>query len=79
MNAALETNIAYLPLAYRVAIERLDGMPDRTFDMLRELCDAYAKTYGLPFDEHHDYYKRSAAGIAQRRFGMQAECRPVGT
>lgn len=72
MRQQLEKNIAYLPVPYRCAIERLDGIADRTFPKLRELCDAYAATYGMQHSEEHSYFCDSAAAICSRRFGMVA-------
>ena len=81
----LETNIAYLPVPYRCAVERLNDPSLRSFAMLRELCDGYAKTYGMDSDGHmHSYFCASAEGIAARRYGMfycpkgYGECEDAG-
>ena len=66
-----KTPFAYLPLPYRVSIERLDSSGERgatAIPTLCDWCDAYAVTYGLPFDDDHTAYKRAAIRIARRRF-----------
>ena len=74
MTAHIETNIAYLPNTYRCAIERLDCDPTlRTAPMLRELCDAYARGYGILPGADHDRYILGALYICGRRFGL-ADC-----
>jgi hypothetical protein len=70
----LETNFCYLPLAYRIAIERLDSSGERGAMAIPELiqwCDAYAVTYGLPLDEEHEMYRRSAVRIARKRLYIE--------
>ena len=71
----IETNIRYLPLAYRCSIGRLDssGIRERTqaHAELRQWCDAYAVVDGLPFDQDHRDYVESAIGIANRRFYLE--------
>lgn len=65
----IETNIRYLPNAYRCAIERADADSDlRPAAKLTELCDLYASASGLPHDEQHRDYVASALAIAARRF-----------
>lgn len=60
----IETNIAYMPLPYRCAIEMLDN-GERTAARLNGLCEHFEKAYGLPQDQHH---RDEAAGIAARRY-----------
>ena len=70
----LETNFCYLPLAYRIAIERLDSSCERGAMAIPELinwCDSYAVTYGIPLDDEHAMYRRSAVRIARRRFNIE--------
>jgi hypothetical protein len=69
----LETVYQYLPLPYRISIERLDssGIRERraAHAELRQWCDAYAVSNGLALDtEWHRYYVNSAIAIANRRF-----------
>lgn len=65
----LETHIGYLPLPYRLAIERLGNEYDkRTAAWCAEFCDAYAATYGMASMPEHQFYKDSACAIAKRRY-----------
>jgi hypothetical protein len=78
----LETNIQYLPIAYRCAIARLDNTADRTLAQLREYCDLYAATYpaldGMVegYASLHAYYTQSACAIAAKRFGLSVDETP---
>jgi hypothetical protein len=64
-----------LPLTYRISIERLDssGIRERrqAHHELRQWCDAYAVTYGLPLDEIHRDYVTAAIAIANHRFYLE--------
>lgn len=69
-----KTPFNYLPLPYRVSIERLDSSGERGAMAIPELCnwcDAYAVTYGLPLDDDHAMFKRAAIRIARRRFTIE--------
>ena len=75
MRTPLETNIRYLPIAYRVSIERLDASAERrrneALAELRQWCDAYAVTYGIDLaSDEHKHFVESACAIATRRFPM---------
>jgi len=64
----LETNLAYLPLAYRCAVETLDASGARTTARLESLCDHFEAAYGLTGSDESRFYRDSAAGICARRF-----------
>lgn len=59
------TPFQHLPLFAKVAIERLDGLADRTNIALDSMLDAYAATYGIECDV---LTRESAHHICARRF-----------
>ena len=66
----LETNIAYLPLAYQCAVEMLNN-GERTSARLRGLFDHFETVYALQTRESADMlamWRESAIGIARRRY-----------
>ena len=67
----IETNYNYLPLPYRLAIERLGQASDRSLSMLRAWCNDYATVYALPHDETHWAYTLGAERICQSRYGLR--------
>lgn len=68
----LETNLRYLPHAFRCAIEWLDSTPEkgRNRARLETAIDHYIEATGSHdhTDEDIDYYTECAAGICARRF-----------
>ena len=66
----LETNIAYLPLAYQCAVEMLNN-GERTSARLNGLFDHFERVYGLQSRENAEMlecWRASAIGIAGRRY-----------
>jgi hypothetical protein len=68
----LETNLQYLPLPYRLAVERMGNeYGNRTIARCREHCQDYAATYpGMLESEQHAMWTESACAIAKRRYLM---------
>lgn len=68
----LETNIRYLPHAFRLAVEWLDctSSDGRNPARLQTAIEHYMQATGTHdlTDNEIDYYTESAAGICSRRF-----------
>lgn len=64
----LETNIFYLPVPYRCAIETLGNSGDRTSARLDDLMCHFERVYGLPLDDEARRMRESARAICERRF-----------
>jgi hypothetical protein len=67
----LETNIAFLPFAYRLAIEWIDAQGDnRSADRLAGAIEHYLAATGTRdlTSTYEDHYRKSAEGICKRRF-----------
>ena len=62
----IETNIAYMPLPYRCAVECLNN-GERTRERFNGLCEHFERAYGLQVDED---LRSDAWGIACRRYPM---------
>ena len=63
----LESNLNYLPLPYRCAIEVLGSNGDRTESRLRGLCDHFEASHHVPAEDRV-FYRDSLCAIAARRF-----------
>jgi len=68
----IETNINYMPLPYRLAIERLGNVSgdERTLDRFNGICEEYETVYALSEMPERFNYREDAWGIAKRRYGL---------
>lgn len=63
----LETNLNYLPLPYRCAIEVLGASGERNESRLRGLCDHFEASHHVPIADQ-SFYRDSVCYIASKRF-----------